>query len=138
KALFCKYGNYENRSKARTRYMQDVLGDKLKDEFNAQLQEAMSEGGLDIEVSVQEITKQGIEKLFDDPRVIAQKQQGLYAVKFHPIGGQLTPDMLKDIYNAIKDMDDVSVRVAPDETMYIINCNGSEVQAVLEATECGA
>lgn len=138
KALFCKYGNYENRSKARTRYMQDVLGDKLKDEFNAQLQEAMSEGGLDIEVSVQEITKQGIEKSFDDPRVIAQKQQGLYAVKFHPIGGQLTPDMLKDIYNAIKDMDDVSVRVAPDETMYIINCNGSEVQAVLAATECGA
>ncbi|MGN0106981.1 MAG: nitrite/sulfite reductase [Hominilimicola sp.] len=135
-SLFCKYGNYENRAKARTRYMQDTLGDKLVDEFNTQLQEAFDEGGLDIEVSTNEITKNGIETKVSSPRIIEQKQKGLYAVKFHPIGGRLTPQMLKDIYNAISD--DVSLRITPDEAMYIINCNGNEVQKVLDATDCGA
>ena len=137
-SLFCKYGNYENRARARTRYMQDTLGDKLCEEFNSQLKAVLDEGGLDIEVSAKEITKNGIETEISSPRVTEQKQKGLYAVKFHPIGGCLTPQMLKDIYGAISDMDDVSLRVTPDEAMYIINCSGAEVQKVLDATDCGA
>ena len=137
-SLFCKHGNYENRSRARTRYMQDTLGDKLCEEFNAQLKTVLSEGGLDIEINTKEITKNGVETEISSPRVIKQKQKGLYAVKFHPIGGRLTPEMLKDIYNAIACMDDVSLRITPDEAMYIINCNGDEVQKVLDATDCGA
>ena len=103
-----------------------------------QLKTALSEGGLDIEVNAKKITKNGIEAEISSPRVTEQKQKGLYAVKFHPIGGRLTPEMLKDIYNAIAYMDDVSLRVTPDEAMYIINCNGDEVQKVLDATDCGA
>lgn len=138
RALFCKYGNYENRSKARTRYMQDVLGDKFKDEFNAQLNTAMDEGGLDIDVEKYEVSKQGVSGKFDSSRVIEQKQPGLYTVKYHPIGGKLTIDALKSIYNAIENMDEVALRVAPDETIYIINCSGDEVESVLKATEDGA
>ena len=137
-SLFCKYGNYENRARARTRYMQDTLGDKLCEEFNVQLENALTDGGLDIEVNTKEITKNGIETQISSSNVIEQKQNGLYAVKFHPIGGRLTPQMLKDIYNAISDMDAVSLRITPDQKMYIINCNGDEVQKVLDATQCGA
>ena len=41
--MFVTYGNYENRAKARTRYMQDVLGDKYADTFKEKLEEAMKE-----------------------------------------------------------------------------------------------
>lgn len=136
--LFCRYGNYDNRSRARTRYMQDTLGSSFTEEFNAKLNQAISEGGLDIEVKAQEIKKRGITADFKSSRVIEQKQPGLYAVKFHPVGGNLTPSMLKDIYAAIKDMEAVSLRITPEESIYIVNCDGSEAPRVLEATKCGA
>lgn len=137
-SLFCQYGNYENRSKARTRYMQDTLGDKFKEEYNVHLKKALSEGGLDIDISENEITKQGVEADFSSRRVIEQKQKGLYTVKFHPIGGNVTPRILQNIYDTIEDMEAVSVRLSPDEGMYIINCNSSEVQSVIDATAFAA
>lgn len=133
-SLFCEYGNYENRSRARTRYMQDTLGDKLTEEYQKYVKVALDEGGLDITVTPEEITKHGVNADFQSARVIPQKQNGLYTVKFHPIGGNLHPQSIKNIYNAIKDMDAVVLRVSPDETVYILNCSGDEVQSVLDAT----
>ena len=42
--MFTTYGNYENRAKARTRYMQDVLGDKYAEEFQKKLDAAFASG----------------------------------------------------------------------------------------------
>ncbi|MGM9935978.1 MAG: nitrite/sulfite reductase, partial [Candidatus Ornithomonoglobus sp.] len=137
-SLFCKYGNYENRAKARTRYMQEVLGDSFISEFNAQLSAAVAEGGLDIEDTASENTKPGKTADVSSRRMIEQKQDGLYAVKFHPIGGIMDTAALKRIYDAIRDMPEVSLRVSPDETIYIINCDGGEAAAVLKATDGGA
>ena len=137
-ALFCKYGNYENRSKARTRYMQETLGDRLADEFKIQLEQARAEGGLDIEVSTVEVSKSGVPYTGASRRVVEQKQSGLYTVKYHPIGGNPPLDTLKSLYAAIKEMDGVSLRMSPDETIYIVNCDGGEVQTVLDATKDGA
>ena len=53
--LFSTNGIYENRAKARTRYMQEVLGDSYVEEFNKKLSEAMKED-LDIQVEAKEIT----------------------------------------------------------------------------------
>lgn len=136
--FFCKYGNYEVRSKARTRYIQEVLGDKFTEEFNIQLKQVLDEGGLDFVVTENEISKAGCEAELDSRRVIEQKQKGLYAVKFHPIGGNLNINILKDLFNTIKDMPNVSLRISPDETVYIINCDGKEAQQVLNITQCGA
>lgn len=137
-ALFCKHGNYENRAKARTRYMQEVLGDSLSTEFNIMLAAAMMDGGLDIEVKPVNINKQGIITDTVSRRLIEQKQSGLYAVKYHPAGGVMTPVDIERLYAAIADMPEVSLRISPDETIYIINCNGDEAKAVLKATEGGA
>ncbi len=136
--LFCEYGNYENRSRARTRYLQDTLGDTLTEKYSEFVNKAISEGGLDINVIQENITKQGIETSCDSRRIIEQKQKGLYTVKFHPIGGNIDPQILKNIYTAIKDMDSVSLRVSPEETIYIINCNGEEAEKVISVTDSGA
>lgn len=152
--MFTTYGNYENRAKARTRYMQDVLGDKYAEEFQKKLDAAFASGvNMDIpaeKISADEangkaeadapmhVTKTGDGSTAEGWRVIPQKQEGLYAVEYHPIGGCPAPEKLVEIYEAIKDMDDVELRVAPDETVYIINCTGSEAEKLLAVTDDGA
>lgn len=136
-ALFCKYGNYENRARARTRYLQDVLGGRLRDEFLSELSSALESGGLDIDPEITVVSKTGEAKELSSPRVSEQKQSGLYSVLCHPAGGLLDLKALAGIYDTIKDMEDVSVRISPNEEMYIINCTGTEAQRVLKATDFG-
>ena len=84
---FCQHGNYENRAKARTRFMQETLGvDGLKTVFLENVQKMKEKGGLDLHVEEKTVTKKGSGEI-SDKRVIAQKQPGLYAVAYHPIGG---------------------------------------------------
>ena len=131
--LFTTYGNYENRAKARTRYMQEVLGDSYVNEFNKMLSEAMKEN-LDIQVEAKEVTKAGDGVCIENPRVVAQKQNGLYAVLYHPIGGTPVTEKFVELVNTVADMDQVEFRLTPDEGMYIVNCTGSEAKKVLEVT----
>ncbi len=177
--LFTTYGNYENRAKARTRYMQDVLGDKYTEEFQKKL-DAVLVSGVDMDIPEEKLAKAGGKgtdvcaeacgsrseqktdnqnetgeaddkgasarptgksgdgSTVDDSRVTAQKQAGLYAVEYHPIGGCPAPEKLIEIYDTIKDMDQVELRVAPDETVYIINCTGNEAKKILDITNDGA
>jgi len=136
---FCAHGNYENRAKARTRYMQDTLGpDGLKEAFLKNVAARKAEGGLDITglEAPADIAKGN--GTLDHPRAIPQKQPGLYAVKYHPIGGLLPVEKPRQLYELLKDMEGAELRVAPDETLYIINLTGEEAKQVLAATAGGA
>lgn len=136
--MFTMYGNYEDRSKARTRYMQETLGveDYIK-KYTEMIYESLSEGGLDLKVEERALIKKG-NGVTKGPRIYEQKQSGLYYVVYHPIGGDPKASKFEDIYNVIKDMDDVEIRVSPDETMYIVNCNAKEAEAVFAVTNDGA
>ena len=86
---FCQHGNYENRAKARTRFMQETLGtDGLKEAFLENVAKVKEKGGLDLHVEAKPVTKKGSGEI-SGKRVVAQKQPGLYAVAYHPIGGCL-------------------------------------------------
>lgn len=135
--VFCAHGNYENRAKARTRFLQEILGENLKETYLTAVAQAKAAGGLDLEVVPAEVTKAGEGEIKDD-RVIPQKQEGLYAVKYHPIGGDLPVGKLGELYRLLRDMKDVEGRIGPNETMYIINLTASEAQQVLAATADGA
>lgn len=136
---FVTYGNYENRGRARTRFMQDTLG---KEGFVAAYQEKLAEvfasENLDIEVTSSSITKTGNGATIADKRIIPQKQDGLYAVFYQPIGGDLSPAKAKELYELIQNMDDVEIRLTADEGLYVINCNAKEAKCVLDATADGA
>lgn len=136
--LFVTYGNYEVRAKARTRYMQDVLGDTFVEEFQKKLEEALQEEDLTLEPFQILPEKSGDGGSIISKRVISQKQEGLYAVKYHPIGGCPEPQKLIELYEAVKDMEQVELRLAPDETVYIINCTAEEAKKILELTADGA
>lgn len=136
---FVAHGNYENRGKARTRYMQESLGvDGYKAAYLEKLAEVKKSETLDIDVTAEAVAKSGNGTTVSDKRAIAQKQDGLYAVAYHPIGGVPVVTKFAQLYETIKDMEAVEVRIAPDETIYIINLNGDEAKAVLAVTDDGA
>ncbi len=132
---FMAYGNYENRGRARTRFMQEDLGSEgYVKAYNERLASVFETAQLDITVSEPEITKTGSNTAFSHPRAIAQKQPGLYAVCYKPAGGNPPIEFFRKLSDAIAPMEAVSVRVAPDQRMYIINCTAKEAQQLIDLT----
>lgn len=137
---FCQHGNYENRAKARTRFMQDTLGPEgLKEAFQKNVETLKARGGLELSglEAPADIAK-GTGEALDHPRAVPQKQAGLYAVKYHPIGGALPVEKPARLYAVLKDIPGAECRVGPDETLYIVNLTAAEANAVLAVTEDGA
>jgi ferredoxin-nitrite reductase len=134
---FLAYGNYENRGKARTRYMQEILGGQQQyvAAYQEKLQEVL-ESGEDLKISVnpQPVTKTGDGGSVSGSRILPQKQEGLYTVVWHPIGGQPKMESLCALSDAIQNMEAVELRLAPDETAYIINLTSKEAKKVMDAT----
>jgi len=135
---FCAHGNYNSRPRARTRFMQEALGPEgLKKAFLDNVEARKAEGGLDIVPPPGPAVKAGNGQL-DHPRAIPQKQPGLYAVKYHPIGGLLPLDKPAQLYELLQDVEGAEIRVTPDETLYLINLTAAEAEKALAATEDGA
>lgn len=133
---FKKYGNYQNRSKARTRFMQDALGgpEAFREKFTEELERVKAGEDLTLDVLPDTaITKTGDGSVVEESwRVKAQKQPGLYSVLWHPAGG--TPDrhVFENLAEAVLAMDQVELRISPDESVYIINLTGGEAKKVLD------
>ena len=135
---FTAYGNYENRGRARTRYLQDTLGaEGFRQAFDEKLKSALPAEDLKISVTPFTVTKKG-DGSISHPRAIAQKQPGLYAVSYHPVGGNPTPEFLQKLYDAILPMEEIEIRLSPDEGMYLINCTAKEAETLLALTDDGA
>lgn len=160
---FTTYGNYESRAKSRTRYMQETLGvegykkayqEKLlevKAEFKDSLlikeSSVSAEQESNTEESVVNIKEQEsqLKNVAAYPqtesaseRVITQKQAGLYAVAYHPVGGMVPAQKFEEIYEEIKNAAKAEVRVAPDENLYIINLNAQQAEKIHKITADGA
>ena len=138
---FRAYGNYENRGRARTRYMQDTLGgpEKYAEAFRGKLKEVMDSGEeLWVQAESKPIEKSGDGGTITAHRVTEQKQEGLYTVSWHPIGGQPPVDELLALADALAGMEDAELRLSPDETAYIVNLTSKEAKKVLSITKSSA
>ena len=138
---FCAYGNYENRGKARTRYMQDICGgpDAYREAYLGKLAEVKASGE-DLKIAPEAIVydKKGDGSVISGARVIEQKQEGLYAVEWHPLGGKPSPEEFEALAEIVTQIPGAECRIAADETLYIINLTGKEAEQVLAATSHGA
>lgn len=137
--VFKEHGNYENRAKARTRYLQDTLGiDGLIEAFQTSVARIQEHEQLTCTIQPQNIQKTGATSPIQHRRITAQKQIGLYAVYYHPLGGCFHPTKLQELYELLAPMQDVELRITPQQGVYIINCNYEEAQQILAHTEDGA
>ena len=135
---FRAYGNYENRGKARTRYMQEALGgaEAYKAAYLEKLAQVRESGeDLSLHVEPEAIAKAGDGTQAQGPRVLAQKQPGLYAVAYHPLGGQPELATFLALCDALAQMPGAELRLSPDEGAFIVNLTGEEAGRVLELTE---
>lgn len=139
---FRAYGNYENRGKARTRYMQEALGgpEAYRRAYLEKLEEAFAgEEDLHIPPAKEKapVPTDG-SAIPDSPRVIRQKQAGLCAVHWHPIGGQPDAEAFCRVSDALEKMPHAEMRLAPDESAYIVNLTGAQAEEILEITSDSA
>lgn len=135
---FLAYGNYESRVRARTRYMQEALGgpEKYAAAYHEKLKEVFASGeDLHIHVSEHPLMKKGNQLRVLNRRISEQKQEGLYTVAWHPPGGMPDTDIFCELYDAIKGMEAVELRISPDESAYIINLTAEETKTVEEITK---
>lgn len=136
---FVEHGNYENRGRARTRFLQETLGTEgFVQEYRKKLALVMENENLDTDIRPSVITKTGKGDALEDARAVKQKQEGLYAVFYQPVGGVIAPEKLSELQQLMKDMQEVEIRLTPEEGMYIINCTVDEARSLLAATEDGA
>lgn len=135
---FLAYGNYENRARARTRFMQEDLGaDGYIKAYQEKLNDAFRNKSLDLVISEPKLKKTGTGHSFSHPRVIAQKQPGLYAVCYKPEGGNIPVPLLHTLADAFEYMEETAIRITPDQSMYIINCTEEEAKLILDLTKEG-
>lgn len=139
---FMTYGDYENRGKARTRYMQDRLGTEgYRAAYLETLSVVLDSGeNLDLDVVPQPVLENGNGSIFEtnQNRIVPQKQHGLYAVYYHPIGGTPEIETIKRIYRLMESMDQGELRLTPNQGMYLINCNEEVAKQFVEMTKDGA
>ncbi|MGL5347769.1 MAG: nitrite/sulfite reductase [Peptostreptococcaceae bacterium] len=134
--LFVAEGNYENRNKARIRYIVERMGaDEFLKCYKKHLQEVKNELELDLQVETTVCNKEGIIINEKHVRLVGQKQKGLYSVYFHPTNGQLSMEVYKVILDKIENMESIEIRLSMDEGMYIRNLNGNEAKEILDLTQ---
>lgn len=146
---FTAYGNYKNRGRARTRFLQEELGPEgLLEAYQEKLAAALSTRELELSPQILEtawgnpapsasgsaaVPKSGQGSL-THPRAIPQKQPGLYAVFYKPDGGNVPVERFRQLFNAMADMEGTALRISPTQCLYAINCTASEAQAIIALT----
>ncbi|PJI08290.1 MULTISPECIES: nitrite/sulfite reductase [Clostridium] len=134
--LFINEGDYKNKAKARIRYIAERMG---KEEFikcyNKYLLEVKQTEKLDLEIDEVSCSKKGESTSIKSSRIVSQKQEGLYSVYVHPVGGQLMLKDLENIINETEKIEDAEIRLSMSEGFYIRNLNGSEAEKLLKETE---
>lgn len=146
--VFTAHGNYAKRAASRSRFLQDTLGvEGLQKVFRETFEKNMEKENLNMQEEIfttYNIEKEKIEdkakkveeeKKIENTKVVAQKQKGLYAVSYHPIGGVPEITFFRELYDIIKDMEEVRLRLTPDQGVYVVNLSAKEAEKVLELTK---
>ena len=135
--LFMNEGDYENKNKARIRYIAERLGEEeFVKLFNGYVTQEKKNGKLKLIKRESKVKKIGSIKLkLDNKRLIEQKQEGLYSVYLHPLGGILNLEDLNKILDKIEGVSELDIRLSMTEGVYFRNLDGKEAKELLELTE---
>ncbi|MPW25776.1 nitrite/sulfite reductase [Alkalibaculum sp. M08DMB] len=136
-SLFVDEGDFENKGKARMRFIIKRLGEegflncykkhlaKVKETQNHQFELKNDE---------KKDSKEKDKEIIEQENVIPQKQDGLYTVVLHPKGGLLKTEDLNRIVDFLENISQVQIRLSMEESMYIRNLTAIEAEELLEIT----
>ena len=89
-------------------------------------------------VEMSKITKTGNGNFTCGPRVIKQKQEELYAVRYHPLGGVVNVAFWHKLLRSLEKIEDVQIRLDSRMNLYVCNLLAEEVGLPMEVTADGA
>jgi ferredoxin-nitrite reductase len=134
--IFMSEGDYQNKSKARMRYIVDRMGaEEFMKCYKEHLKKVTESQVLTLSINEKEYNKVGSKTEVKSSRLYEQKQDGLYSVYVHPVGGQLSLSDLKLIIDQVREIPDAEIRLAMSEGFYVRNLDGQEAEKILELTK---
>ncbi|WP_071141807.1 nitrite/sulfite reductase [Acidaminococcus timonensis] len=136
--VYMKYGDYQHRGTARSRFIRDRLGDEqFRREVLAAAERAQASGVPALELEPEPaLEKRGKDdRVLENPRIHGQKQEGLYYVEYKPVGG--VPDMavFRKLLDTAGSLEGAELRLNADETCYIINLTAEEARTIATLTD---
>ena len=157
--LFAAEGDYENKAKARLRYVPRRMGtEEFLACYKKHLEEVKAELTLEeIKAALTETDCEWYEAAYkeapyeedkEDTKdevfgkikeygncLIPQKQKGLYTVILHPLCGLMPADTLTQLIAFLKGEDQADIRLSMTESMYIRNLSPDKARELLAITE---
>lgn len=130
------YGDYKNKHKARVIYMvENLREDEFLSKFKEFVKKEKDMGCLDLHPQPINYNKAGVKIDLVYNRLIPQKQDGLYSVYIHPLGGQLMTKNLKSLLYELDKIKNPMIRLAMTEGLLILNLDGNEAKKILSVTK---
>lgn len=134
--LFIAEGDYENKAKARLRYVPMRMGvDEFLNCYEKHLSSVKEKHNFNGISPVVSKEGEGNHKLKNNNSLVAQKQDGLYTVILHPLSGQMEARDVKKVTEFINKHENADVRLSMEEEMYIRNLTEDEAVELLNITE---
>lgn len=136
--VYMKYGDYQHRGTARSRFIRDKLGDeKFRQEVLDAAERAKNSGVPPLELEPVPILKKSgkDDTVLENPRIHAQKQNGLYYVEYKPTGGVPDPVIFRKLLETAGALQGAELRLNADETCYIINLTADEARTIVALTD---
>jgi len=137
--LFIEEGNYENKNKARTRYIVSRMG---KEEFLKCYKKHFEKVKKDLKLDCVKDNPYSVDihsdiekNIENDNCIVSQKQKGLYTVIVQPICGQMNTEDFIKIADFVDKHKNAEIRLSMTESMYIRNLNADETVELLDITK---
>ncbi len=135
--VFEAHGNRDDRSRARTRFMPESMGeDAYRAAYAAALERARDAGVPLLDIPVAARVPEAVRTVA--PRITAQLQEGLHCVSYHPVGGDIAPGLLRGLHGLTAGLPDARLRLAGDQTLHVINCDLPAAEGIASLTGDGA
>lgn len=91
-----------------------------------------------VAVEAREIRKTGNGNFTCGPRVVKQKQEELYAVRYHPLGGVVNVAFWQKLLRSVEKLEDVEIRLDSRMNLYVCNLLAEEVGLPMDSMADGA
>jgi len=134
--LFVAEGDYQNKGKARLRYVVMRMGaDAFLDCYKRHLTEVKE--SLILEGIKPILTEETADYSYSDKDdcLILQKQKDRYTVILHPLFGQMPTVTLISLISFLEECEGAEVRLSMTESMYIRNLNLTKAKELLDLTK---
>ena len=133
--LFMAEGDYENKGKARTRYIVKRMGEAAFLEcYKKHL--AKVRGTYTFEgIEPVAVTPLNVDPVTDHPMILAQRQEDKFTAILHPICGQLGLLDGYAIREFIAELPEADLRISMDEALYVRNLTKEQAETLIEFME---